>query len=47
MGKLRDLIAEHVEEEEAKLFPKLKGKLTDAENKHLTVAMNKEAFKLA
>ena len=47
MRELRALVAEHAGEEEREMFPKLKGKLTEAENKHLTVAMNKEAFKLA
>ena len=47
MRELRALVAEHAGEEENDLYPKLKAKLTDAENKHLTVAMNKEAFKLA
>ena len=47
MRELHALVAEHAGEEENDLYPKLKAKLTDAENKHLTVAMNKEAFKLA
>ena len=47
LGKLRMLIAEHASEEENDLYPKLRAKLNDAENKHLTLAMNKEAFKLA
>ena len=47
MAELRALIAEHVEEEETQLFPKLKAKLDEAENKHLTVMLNRESFKLA
>ena len=47
MRELRALVAEHAGEEERDMFPALKTKLTDAENKHLTVAMNKEALKLA
>ena len=47
MRELRALVADHTGEEEHDLFPKLKNKLSEAENKHLTTAMNKEAFKLA
>ena len=47
MRELRVLVAEHAGEEENDLYPKLKAKLTEAENKRLTVALNKEAFKLA
>ena len=47
MRHLETLVSEHAGEEERDLFPKLKAKLTAAENKHLTTAMNKEAFKLA
>ena len=34
-------------EEEDELFPKMKAQLSDEQNKHLTVQMNKEGLKLA
>ncbi len=43
----RSLIERHMEEEEKDLFPKLRGKLTDEQNHHITAAMNKEGLKLA
>jgi hemerythrin-like domain-containing protein len=43
----RDLIEKHMREEEDDLFPALRGKMSDAQNKHITAAMNKEGFKLA
>lgn len=45
--ELRGLIENHMREEEGDLFPKLRDKLSDAQNKHITSAMNKEGFKLA
>ncbi|MBM3928173.1 MAG: hemerythrin domain-containing protein, partial [Sphingomonadales bacterium] len=38
---------DHMREEEQELFPKLKAKLSAERNKQLTMAMNKEGFKLA
>lgn len=45
--EFRSLIEEHMREEEEELFPKLRGQLSDAQNKHITAAMNKEGLKLA
>lgn len=50
MQKVREFraaVEEHVREEEDKIFPALKAKLSPEENKKLTMAMNKEGFKLA
>jgi hemerythrin superfamily protein len=47
VARFRKDIEEHMREEENDLFPKLRGQLSDEKNKHLTVAMNKEGFKLA
>lgn len=50
LAKLREFrseIEDHMRDEEEKLFPALRGELTDAENKALAAAMNKEGFKLA
>lgn len=47
VAKFRADIEDHMREEEEELFPRLKAKLDAAKNKHLTVAMNKEGFKLA
>ncbi len=45
--KFRGDIEDHMREEEDVLFPRLKSELDDEKNKHLTIAMNKEGFKLA
>jgi hemerythrin superfamily protein len=45
--QFRTEIEAHMREEETTLFPRLKAKLTPERNKELTVAMNKEGFKLA
>lgn len=45
--KFRTDIEDHMREEEQELFPKLKAKLSPERNKQLTMAMNKEGFKLA
>ncbi|MBN2970905.1 hemerythrin domain-containing protein [Roseomonas aeriglobus] len=45
--KFRADIEDHMREEEQELFPKLKAKLSPERNKQLTMAMNKEGFKLA
>jgi hemerythrin superfamily protein len=47
LSTFRAKIDAHVEEEETTLFPALKAKLDAAANKKLTLAMNKEGFKLA
>jgi hemerythrin superfamily protein len=47
IGEFRGAVEEHVREEEDKIFPKLKAKLSPEQNKALTLAMNKEGFKLA
>ena len=45
--KFRSDLVSHMRDEEDTLFPALKSKLSEAENKALTTAMNKEGFKLA
>lgn len=45
--EFRAMIENHMREEESDLFPKLRSKLSDEQNKHVTAAMNKEGFKLA
>lgn len=45
--KFRTDIEDHMREEEQTLFPALKAKLSPERNKQLTLAMNKEGFKLA
>ncbi len=45
--EFRDLIEKHVHEEEDEIYPALRAKLSDAENKKLTALMNKEGLKLA
>lgn len=45
--KFRADLEDHMREEENDLFPSLRGQIDEAKNKHLTVAMNKEGFKLA
>lgn len=45
--KFRADIEEHMQEEELSLFPMLRAQLTEEKNKALTLAMNKEGFKVA
>ncbi len=45
--ELRVLLEHHMAEEENELFPKLRSSLSQDENEHLSVAMNKEGLKLA
>lgn len=40
-------LEEHMQEEELKLFPMLRSQLSEEKNKALTLAMNKEGFKVA
>lgn len=47
VARFRTDIEQHMREEEDVLFPRLKDALDEAKNKHLTLAMNKEGFKLA
>ena len=50
LPKLREFhgfIKEHMSEEEQDLFPKLRGMLSEAQNKQLTAKMNREGLKLA
>lgn len=45
--KFRADLEDHIRDEETELFPALRAKGDEAKNKQLTVAMNKEGFKLA
>lgn len=45
--EFRSALEKHVQEEEDTIFPQLRARLNQDENKNLTVAMNKEGFKLA
>lgn len=47
VAAFRTAIEHHIEEEEVEIFPGFHAKLSDAKNKAITVAANKEAFKLA
>jgi len=47
LKKFRALIEQHMREEEEELFPRLRGQLSDAQNRHITTMMNKEGLKLA
>lgn len=47
LRQLKEVIAEHVREEEDEIFPAFRQRLSDEENKRLTAMMNKEGFKLA
>lgn len=50
LPKLRDfrtMIEEHMREEEERIFPKLRGLLSEEENARLTKAMNIEGLKIA
>lgn len=45
--KFRSDIEKHMTEEESTLFPSLRKQLSEEKNKQLTMAMNKEGFKVA
>jgi iron-sulfur cluster repair protein YtfE (RIC family) len=47
VSEFRTEIEAHMREEEETLFPALRDKLGDEGNHHITVAMNKEGFKVA
>lgn len=47
LKEFRGLIESHMREEEEEIFPKLRAQLSEAQNKHVTAAMNKEGLKLA
>lgn len=47
VAEFRQLVATHATEEEEQIFPPFVAAMSDAENKKLTVLMNKEGFKLA
>lgn len=47
LKQFRVLIERHMREEEDELFPTLRAKLSDEQNRHITVAMNREGLKLA
>jgi hemerythrin-like domain-containing protein len=47
LKEFRGLIESHMSEEEDNLFPKLRERLSETQNKHITAAMNKEGLKLA
>ena len=45
--EFRALLQKHIAEEETEIFPPFHAKLSEAKNKAITTAANKEAFKLA
>lgn len=47
VGEFRQMIEEHMREEENEVFPAFRAQLSDTENKKLTLMMNKEGFKVA
>ena len=47
LAEFRAMIEPHMREEEDDLFPRMKAQLSDEQNRHLTVQMNKEGLKLA
>jgi iron-sulfur cluster repair protein YtfE (RIC family) len=47
IGELRAALEPHMRTEEQEVFPRLRAALGEAENHHLTVAMNKEGLKVA
>lgn len=47
VAEFRTAVQQHALEEENTIFPALKARLTDDQNKALTFAMNREGFKLA
>lgn len=44
---LRELLEQHMAEEENEHFPRLRSSLSKDENEHLSIAMNKEGLKVA
>ena len=47
IGEFRTSLERHIREEEEKIFPSLRSRLTKEDNSALTTAMNREGFKLA
>jgi hemerythrin-like domain-containing protein len=47
LAEFRILVASHIREEEDELFPRIRELLGAEKNKSLSIAMNKEGFKLA
>ena len=47
VSDFRSEIADHMREEEERLFPALRARLTPEKNQQLTQAMNREGFKIA
>ncbi|MGC6331169.1 hemerythrin domain-containing protein [Rhizorhabdus sp. FW153] len=47
VGDFRAMLEDHMQEEENKIFPRLRGLLSDEESTKLTRAMNQEGLKLA
>ncbi|WP_137864558.1 MULTISPECIES: hemerythrin domain-containing protein [unclassified Sphingomonas] len=47
LHRFRGEIEAHMEEEELRLFPMLRAQLSDEKNRALTLAMNREGFKVA
>jgi hemerythrin superfamily protein len=47
LAAFREALEKHIREEEDTIFPKLQSRLTEDQNSKLTVAMNREGFKLA
>ena len=47
VAEFRADLEKHIREEEDDIFPSLQAKLTEEQNKKVTLAMNKEGFKLA
>ncbi|MEH3047330.1 hemerythrin domain-containing protein [Sphingomonas adhaesiva] len=45
--EFRAMIEKHMREEEDELFPRLRGGLSEEQNRHVTAAMNKAGLKLA
>lgn len=45
--EFRGMIEKHMREEEEDLFPRMRAQLSEEQNKHLTVMMNREGLKLA
>ena len=47
LSEFHQWIKGHMRDEEEELFPRLRGMLSEAQNRHLTAAMNREGLKLA
>ena len=47
LKEFHGMIEKHMREEEDDLFPRMRGQLSEEQNKHLTVMMNREGLKLA